>query len=189
MAQSMPSAPPPPPAAPVDPGYAQQAPVDPGYAQQAQVDPGYAPQGAPMPPQQPMMGQQGYPYDPGMGQPGYPGQPQQWGVQPPVPKPDGVGTLFDLSFTKLATPHILKVSFIAVLALAVAEWIFLIIAGFQWGPAYAVFHASLKSSSRPDGDYTMGILGIVLGWIPGMVHVLLTRVFLEVANKYLTSQH
>lgn len=123
--------------------------------------------------------QPGYPAGAGQPQPGqYPaGQyPQQGGgfgappggyppappSQPSAPKGPGfLQNLFDLTFTRFVTPTIIKVVYLLVIAVVVIWYLGAIIGGF--------------ASGAPG----MGIVALLLGWIPALLAIAISRMQLE----------
>lgn len=108
------------------------------------------PQGGQYPPQGPPPG--------GYQQPG----PYNGGPQGPT-SPDAKGffaALFDLSFTSFVTLKFAKFIYVLIMVVLALLWLGWIIAGFSTEPL-------------------LGVLVLVLGWIPILLYVILARVTLE----------
>ena len=109
------------------------------------------------------------------GQGGYPPQaPYAAAPQPAAPgHRDGLRALFDLSFTDMVTPLIVKVLYVLSMVVGFLWWLFAVLVGAGV--------ASLGSGyySRSGGSGVMLVLGILFGWIPGAAGVLATRMICE----------
>ena len=139
-----------------------QAPANPyaaatGEAQPATHVPPYA--GAPVPPA------------------AVPQAPNAGGWAPaPAPRPGGMGALtgdanplaalFDFSFTKFATPGLVKIVYILEVIAAVGMWLVWIIAVFA-------------GSRLTGGGAGLGIVVLLFGWIPVLLSIAFTRFVLE----------
>jgi hypothetical protein len=159
---------PPAPSAPAGYGQARQAPGPFGQASQpAGYGPGQPPAppfgqaGQPAPGPQPTQPPFGYP---GAGAPGQSGQPGPWSqLAPQGPREaNPLKAAFDFSFGSYATPGLIKLIYIIAVALGVLTWLFYVVIGFASEPV-------------------VGVLALVLGWIPTLLFVLLLRVALEVS--------
>ncbi|VEI03605.1 Uncharacterised protein [Acidipropionibacterium jensenii] len=147
------------PSAPQYPG--QQYPAQPSQSYPG----GQQYQGQPAAGQYPPAGQ--YP------QGGWGGEPPAGGYspagmnQPPMNQPAGpkmpgfLANLFDLTFTRFVTPTIVKVVYILIIAAAVVWYLGMIIGAFSTG-------------STP-----VGVAALVLGWIPALLAIALSRLQLE----------
>lgn len=147
---------------------------------------------------QPYTGQpyeQAQPWAGNQSQGGPPGQGSFGGWQPQQPQPqhrikdaNPLRAAFDFSFRSYATPGIAKIVYIVAIVLGVLWWIGGSIYWFVIGALITHAAQSLtgglgggSGSSGGGGFTTMGILSLVLGWIPVALWVLVVRVFLEAA--------
>ena len=73
--------------------------------------------------------------------------------------------LFDFSFTKFATPGLVKIVYILQVVGAVGAWMLWLLAGF--------------GASRLDGGAAVGLLVLLFGWIPVLLSIAFTRFVLE----------
>jgi hypothetical protein len=73
-----------------------------------------------------------------------------------------LGKLFDLSFSSFVTPSIAKLFYLLAIAAGALGWVGLIISGFTWSAV-------------------LGILAILLGWIPPFIGLILLRLVIEFA--------
>lgn len=137
-----------------------------GYPQSGASAP-YAPQGAPGP-QYP---QQGYP------QPGYPQQGSAQAGFPGAPQRQGSGMmqgLLDFGFKQEATPAIGKVAYYA-------AWV----GGLMWWIGTAISHFVMATAQYSSFDLyhvLIGVVTLLLGWIPVVGVAVVVRVFVEFAT-------
>lgn len=87
-----------------------------------------------------------------------PGVPQHRDANPLV-------ALFDFSFTKFATPGLVKIVYILQVVGAVGSWLLWLLAAF--------------GASRFDGGAAVGLLVLLFGWIPVLLSIAFTRFVLE----------
>ena len=73
--------------------------------------------------------------------------------------------LFDFSFTKFATPGLVKIVYILQVVGAVGAWLLWLLAAF--------------GASRFDGGAAVGLLVLLVGWIPVLLSIAFTRFVLE----------
>ena len=73
--------------------------------------------------------------------------------------------LFDFSFTKFATPGLVKIVYILQVVGAVGSWLLWLLAAF--------------GASRFDGGAAVGLLVLLVGWIPVLLSIAFTRFVLE----------
>lgn len=94
---------------------------------------------------------------------------------------------FDFGFRSYATPGIAKIVYIVAIALGVVWWIGGSIYWFRVGAEINHFTSSISGpfgggTSNAGSAFTViGILSLVLGWIPVLLGIFLVRVFLEAA--------
>lgn len=119
---------------------------------------------------------------------------QDWGQQghytaqqapyaaPVAPAPahkDGLRALFDLSFTEMVTPLVVKILYVLSMVVGILWWLFAILAGAG---------AASVNPYSDGGSSVMLVLGILLGWIPGVIIVLGTRMISEFVLSSLKTQ-
>lgn len=111
--------------------------------------------------------------------PSYPSAESQWTPPPASPYASAPYTpaapkvrdanpfaaLFDFSFTKFATPGLVKIVYILQVVAAVLTWLIWIISGF--------------GASRFAGGAGMGFVALFFGWIPVLLSIAFTRFVLE----------
>ncbi|GAB3916617.1 hypothetical protein GCM10011575_25100 [Microlunatus endophyticus] len=95
---------------------------------------------------------------------------------------------FDFGFRTYATPGIAKIVYIVAIVLGVVAWIGGAIYWFRVAAAINHLASSLSSPFGGGGDSNagsaftvIGIVSLVLGWIPVLLEILIVRVFLEAA--------
>lgn len=96
---------------------------------------------------------------------------------------------FDFSFKQYATPGIAKIVYVAAIVLGLVWWIGGSIYWFRLASEINHLASSLSGplgggggTGNPGGAFNIvGILSLVLGWIPVLLGVFLVRVFLEAA--------
>lgn len=151
--------------------------------------------------QQPPAGapyQQSQPYNPNQPPAGPPGagMPQFGGWQAQAPQQprrraldaNPLRAAFDFSFKSYATPGLAKIVYIIAIVLGVVWWIGGAIYWFRVGAAINHLTSSISgafggggSDGGANGFTTLGILSLVLGWIPVALWIFLVRAFLEAA--------
>ncbi|MDO5492842.1 MAG: DUF4282 domain-containing protein, partial [Nesterenkonia sp.] len=116
----------------------------------------------------PQYSQQAY-GQPGYGQPAYgapqPGAQQQQTKRPSANAVEAKGffaALFDFSFRSFITVKFAKFIYALLILFVLLGWLMFIISGFA------------------TGEPLMGVLGLLFGWIPGFLYVVLFRISLEV---------
>lgn len=156
------------------------------------------------PPAQPSTQPQSQPYAPPTGQswgqpPAGPPGGSSFSWQPQVPQQpqpqqrkrigdaNPLRAAFDFGFKSYATPGIAKIVYIVAIALGVVWWIG---GSIYWFRIAAEINHFTSSIAGPFGGGTtnagsaftaIGILSLVLGWIPVLLGIFLVRVFLEAA--------
>lgn len=135
--------------------YGQQQPAADAYGQQQYASSAYPAQ------QQYTPQQQG----------GY--YPPQQPVPPAGNRADAnpLKALFDFSFTSYATPNLIKIVYIAAIALGVLYWLGMTIALFAAGSAPSAYGSS--------GTAIPGVLTLLFGWIPLLFWIAMMRLTLE----------
>jgi hypothetical protein len=73
-----------------------------------------------------------------------------------------LGKLFDLTFTSFVTPSIAKLFYVLAIAASAVGWVGMIVSGFTFNPL-------------------IGILSVLLGWIPPFIGLILLRLVIEFA--------
>lgn len=85
----------------------------------------------------------------------------------PAPRPDAnpLGALLDFSFTRFATPGIVKVVYILTVVAAVGTWLLSVLGAL--------------GMSRFDGGGAAAFVTLLFGWIPALLAIAFTRFVLE----------
>ena len=97
-------------------------------------------------------------------------------LQPPAARTPRSGdanpfsSLFDLSFTRFATPGLVKIVYVASIVVALGTWLLWVMMGFAAGSAFGGFRRS---------DPTPGVAALIFGWIPALLSIAFTRFVLE----------
>ena len=92
---------------------------------------------------------------------------------------DGLRALFDLSFTEMVTPLVVKILYVLSMVVGILWWLFAILIGTGAASIDPYFNS---------GSSVMLVLGILLGWIPGVIIVLGTRMISEFVLSSLKTQ-
>lgn len=114
---------------------------------------------------------------------GYPGW-QQPASGPADRKFDDANPLraaFDFGFNRYATPGLVKIIYVLAVVIAAVWWIGGTITTFVLGAAVSDLGRMTTGSGGGGGGIVLGIVSLLLGWIPALLWVLLVRVVLEAA--------
>lgn len=90
----------------------------------------------------------------------------------------GLKAIFDISFRTYATPTIAKIIYVLVMAFAALSWL----AG-----SFGLVVTGMRAMDSYGGDEIgglfvgLGVVGFLFGWIPALLQVVFTRIFLELA--------
>lgn len=151
--------------------------------------------------QQPYGAQPAQPYGAQQQPYGAPQQPYGAGQQPygapaaaaPVPEREGLDplgdsegrrarggfkALFDVSFTKYATPSIAKIVYILTMVLAGLMWLALPLTYFIIG---ASMSGNRYTASSASVFFVMGTIWLLVGWVPAILQLVSVRVMMELA--------
>ncbi|CAM3087567.1 PF14110 domain protein [Propionibacterium acidifaciens] len=109
---------------------------------------------------------------------GYAAQQALYAAPVPAHK-DGLRALFDLSFTEMVTPLVVKILYVLSMIVGILWWLFAILIGTGAASIDPYFNS---------GSSVMLVLGILLGWIPGVIIVLGTRMISEFVLSSLKTQ-
>lgn len=109
---------------------------------------------------------------------GYAAQQALYAAPAPAHK-DGLRALFDLSFTEMVTPLVVKILYVLSMIVGILWWLFAILIGTGAASIDPYFNS---------GSSVMLVLGILLGWIPGVIIVLGTRMISEFVLSSLKTQ-
>ena len=109
---------------------------------------------------------------------GYAAQQALYAAPAPAHK-DGLRALFDLSFTEMVTPLVVKILYVLSMIVGILWWLFAILIGTGAASIDPYFNS---------GSSVMLVLGILLGWIPGVIIVLGTRMISEFVLSGLKTQ-
>lgn len=119
---------------------------------------------------------------PGQG-PGGPGQ--SYGQPPAEPPPsrsiadaNPFKAAFDFSFNSYATPGLVKIIYVLATILAIIWWIGGTIMVFITGSAFSSLNDPYGESGGA-GGVVLGIIALLLGWIPALLWLLIVRIALE----------
>lgn len=88
----------------------------------------------------------------------------------------GAPGVFDFSFSTYATPRLAKIIYILATIVAAAGWLSRGVASLASGIV-----AHNLNPSAGGVEITIGVVTLLLGWIPALLGLLLVRVLLEVA--------
>lgn len=132
--------------------------------------------------QQPSAGgpyQQSQPYDPNQPPAGPPagGTFGSWQPQPPQPQrrfsdANPLRAAFDFGFNSYATPGLVKIIYILAAIVAALWWI-------GGGLAALIAGIAARSFGGGGGTVALGVVGLLLGWIPALLWLLFVRIILE----------
>ena len=107
----------------------------------------------------------------------------QGGWQQPRPRQprdsNPIKSAFDFSFTRYATPGLVKIIYILAVIIAALWWIGGTIVTFVAGAAATSVSVYGGSSGGGGGGIFLGFVSLLLGWIPALLWVLFVRVVLE----------
>lgn len=98
---------------------------------------------------------------------------------------DGLRAVFDFNFHDMAAPLVIKILYVLVFVVGVLWWLTAILVGAGIAQISSYSPYGSRSSS---GSGVLLVVGILFGWIPGAILVLLTRLFCEVAMAILKTQ-
>ena len=167
------------------PGSAPSAPY-PASAPSASYPPapapGYPPLGTPtagFPPAGPSAyppagGPAAYP------QGGYSNQPGQPFAPAPAAPKSGFGALFDFSFADYATPSIVKLVYVLTFVVNVLGWL---------AATFVMFGMGSIGSYYGGGNSAVGVLTLLVGWVPALLNVATMRLALEFYLVTLRTHH